>query len=367
MQVSLRVPSCKPVTEIVNFAQRCEAAGFSGLGFVDSHAFLRDVFVVMSHVLQGTERIHVRPAVTCPGPRHTSVIASVAKTVQEFGPDRFELWLGRGGSSSFLVGLAGLSLKETRRAIIQIRDFMAGEWDVYQPAESWQKYGAETGKSRRADRVKLHYGGGTPLPIFLTAGGPLNAGLAGELCDGVLLHPISPSKVDLDALRSSVAEGATRAGRDPDGIRHVLQLEGLVRETNKKAVRAWSPRLVTPLAKPSGQQWLDSLGIEYDISSLKAKLEKAADALVKFYPDNNHIQDWAAAEKVAEVVPFELQEAICGTTAVVGDPDYVTKRMRELEGIGMEHIYLYPAETFSLPEPELRAFEEVIGPALGLV
>ena len=96
MQVDLRIPSSKPVAEIVSFAQRCEDAGFSGLGFVDSHTFLRDVYVVMAQVLQNTERIRVRPAVTCPGPRHTSVIASVAKTVQELGPGRFELWLGRG-------------------------------------------------------------------------------------------------------------------------------------------------------------------------------------------------------------------------------------------------------------------------------
>lgn len=87
MQVDLRIPSNKPVAEIVSFAQRCEDAGFSGLGFVDSHTFLRDVYVVMAQVLQNTERIRVRPAVTCPGPRHTSVIASVAKTVQEhWGP-----------------------------------------------------------------------------------------------------------------------------------------------------------------------------------------------------------------------------------------------------------------------------------------
>ena len=83
MQIDLRIASSKPVSEIVDFARRCEEAGFSGLGFVDSHTFLRDVYVVMAQVLQHTERIRVRPAVTCPGPRHTSVIASVAKTVQE--------------------------------------------------------------------------------------------------------------------------------------------------------------------------------------------------------------------------------------------------------------------------------------------
>ena len=42
MQVDLRIPSSKPVAEIVSFAQRCEDAGFSGKGIVDSHTKLRD-------------------------------------------------------------------------------------------------------------------------------------------------------------------------------------------------------------------------------------------------------------------------------------------------------------------------------------
>ena len=366
MQIDLRIASSKPVSEIVDFARRCEEAGFSGLGFVDSHTFLRDVYVVMAQVLQHTERIRVRPAVTCPGPRHTSVIASVAKTVQELGPDRFELWLGRGGSANFLVGLSGLRLAEIRKAIVEIKAFMAGDWDVYQPAESVQKYGSETGTSKRAEHVRLYHGGGEPLPVYLTASGPLNARLAGELCDGVLIHPVMANEEQIGALRQWVAEGAALAGRQASDVHEVLQMEGLIRDTLKDAVRAWSPRLVTPLAKPSGQEWLNQLGIDYDLSSLKEKLQEAAAKGLTFYPDNNHMEDWQAAEKVAEVIPYELQEALVEKTAIAGDPDLVTRRMKDLEALGIHHIYLYPAESFTLPEHELRAFKEVIGPAFNL-
>ena len=366
MEVDLRVSASQPVSEVVKFCQRCEEAGLSGVGFVDSQAFLRDVFVVMSHVLQGTERLRVRPAVTCPGPRHTSIVASAAKTVQEFGPGRFELWLGRGGSACFLVGLPSLSLAEMRDSIVKIRDFMAGEWDVYHPSESILKYGAETAVARRSDRIRLFHGGGEPVPVFLTAGGRLNARLAGELCDGVLLHPPVPSGAEIAKLRKWVKEGAAKAGRDASEIDEPLQMEGLVRESHKEAVTAWSPRIVTPLAKASGQAWLEQMGIEYDLTPLKPKLEEAAEKLVGFYPDNNHMQDWGAAVKLAEVIPYELQDAIASRVGVIGDPDEVTARMKELEREGVSHIYLYPAETFSFPEPELRAFKEVIGPAFGL-
>ncbi len=336
------------------------------MGFVDSHTFLRDVYVVMAQVLQNTERIRVRPAVTCPGPRHTSVIASVAKTVQELGPDRFELWLGRGGSANFLVGLPGLRLPEIRKAITEIKAFMAGDWDVYQPAESVQKYGSETGTSKRAEHVRLYHGGGELVPVYLTASGPMNARVAGELCDGVLIHPTMPNEEQIRLLRQWVAEGAALAGRQASDVHEVLQMEGLVRDTLKEAVRAWSPRLVTPLAKASGQEWLNRLGIDYDLTSFKDKLQNAADELLTFYPDNNHMEHWQAAEKVAEVVPYELQEALVEKIAIAGDPDLVTRRMKELERLGINHIYIYPAESFTLPEQELRAFKEVIGPAFNL-
>jgi len=155
-------------------------------------------------------------------------------------------------------------------------------------------------------------------------------------------------------------------GRQAVDVTEVLQMEGLVRDTLRQAVRAWSPRLVTPLAKPSGQQWLEQLGIDYDITSIKPKLQDVAAKLLTFYPDNNHMEDWQGAEKVAEVVPYELQEALVDKVSVAGDPDTVTKRMKELEDLGVDHIYMYPAESFSLPEDELRAFKEVIGPAFNL-
>ena len=257
-------------------------------------------------------------------------------------------------------------MAEIRKAIVEIKGFMAGEWDVYQPADSVQKYSSESGISARAEHVRLFHGGGEPIPVYLTAGGPLNARLAGELCDGVLIHPAMVNGEEIGALRKWVGEGAAVAGRPASEVHEVLQMEGLVRDTHREAVRAWSPRLVTPLAKPSGQQWLEQLGIDYDIAPIKPKLQEAAAKLLSFYPDDNHMEDWQGAEKIAEVVPYELQAALVDKVAVAGDPDSVTKPMKELEDLGVDHICLYPAESFSLPEHELRAFKEVIGPAFNL-
>ena len=140
----------------------------------------------------------------------------------------------------------------------------------------------------------------------------------------------------------------------------------LVRDTRKRAVRAWSPNLLPILAGATAEEWLQQRGVDYDIASLKPAIQEAYVAMQAMYPDARHIQDWEAGERLAEVIPHELQEAMGDRIAVLGDPDQVVSRMKEIEALGVDHIYMYPCETFNLPEPELRAFREVIGPAFGI-
>jgi alkanesulfonate monooxygenase SsuD/methylene tetrahydromethanopterin reductase-like flavin-dependent oxidoreductase (luciferase family) len=351
VKVDLRTPPSQPVAKIVAFAQECEEAGFSGCGFNDAQMYFRDTYVVMSHVLANTKRLRVHPALTCPGPRHTSLVASSAKTVQEFGPDRFELWLGRGNAALRMVGIPQLTIKEMRDSITKIKRFMAGEVGVYTPTQTHSK------------QVRLHHGGGTAVPVYVSAAGPIMMRMAGELGDGVLLS--CPLTVEgLASARKLVAEGAARVGKDPSAVHEVVQMRCLIRETRKEAVRAWSPILLRQLARDDAEAWLQERGIDYNLRPLKAELNEAAERLEQLYPDASHYEDPDAAERIASVIPEDLQEAAGDTMAVLGDPEQVAKRMLQLEGLGIEHVYLYPIQTFQLPEPELKAFREVIGPAL---
>jgi len=353
VKVDLRTPPSQPVPEVVRFAQRCEEAGFWGCGFNDAQMYFRDTYVVMSQVLQNTERLHVHPALTCPGPRHTSVIASSAKTVQEFGPERFQLWLGRGNAALRMVGIPQLKVGEMRDSILKIRGFMAGDWGVYEPTQGI------------SDRVQMHHGGGPSVPIYLAARGPKVTRLAGELCEGVLI--VCPLTAEgISRSRRWLAEGAAWADRDVSAVHEVLEVHCLVRDTRKLAVRAWSPNLIPILARPDTEDWLHQRGIDYEIAPIKPMIQDAYAKLAGMYPDPGHIEDWEAGEKLAEVIPYELQEAMGDSMAVLGDPDQVARRFIELSGMGVGHIYMYPVETFRFPEPERRAFQEVIGPALSL-
>lgn len=52
------------------------------------------------------------------------------------------------------------------------------------------------------------------VPIHLAAVNPYMARLAGELCDGLRLHPVATFRYTREVVLPAVAEGAARSGRD---------------------------------------------------------------------------------------------------------------------------------------------------------
>ncbi len=144
----------------------------------------------------------------------------------------------------------------------------------------------------------------------------------------------------------------------------MVEMRCLVRGSREQAVRAWSPNLISILARPTAEQWLNERGIDYDINPLKPKIQESYDTLKTMYADVQHVEDWETAEDLADVIPFELQAAMGDTMAVLGDPDQVAAQMMKLGAIGVEHIYMYAVETFWFPEPERQAFQDVIAKTL---
>jgi 5,10-methylenetetrahydromethanopterin reductase len=347
VRVDLRVPPCRPVAEVVDFCLRAEDAGFSGVGLLDSQHYFRDTFVVMAQVLGATDSLRVHPAVTCPGPRDISVIASAAKTVQELGEERFELWLGRGGTSTRSAGLPRLTIGQMRQALAEIRWLLNGE-----PS------------SARGPTTRLAFGEGRPVPIFMAVAGPLSTRLAAEMCDGVAFRS-APNRSAIEEARGWIAEGADRAHRDPRGIEQWFQMFCVVRNTREDAVRTWSPNLVPLLAKPDAPGWLSSRLPDIRLSKpVTRAIQRAEMTMASLYPDARHAVAWDAAVDIAQAIPFELQEALGDQMAVLGGPALVLSRIQELERMGIQNVFLYPAWTFQLPEPELQGFRDVIGPGL---
>src|SRR6476646_3011016 len=124
MKVYVRVSPFAPVQEVVDFTRRCEAAGFDGVGYLDSQMINRDVFVTMGLAAAATQRIDIVSAVTNPVSRHVSTIASAAATVDDLAPGRVGIWIGRGFSAVNLAGLPYASVKQLRESVTSLRGLL---------------------------------------------------------------------------------------------------------------------------------------------------------------------------------------------------------------------------------------------------
>jgi 5,10-methylenetetrahydromethanopterin reductase len=82
------------------------------------------------------------------------------------------------------------------------------------------------------------------------------------------------------------------------------------------------------------------------------------------YPDLIHAEDWDEAIEKTRWVPDAILKNYCDTFTIIGNADYVLKRVIELEQLGVTNLYIRGFETYSLPEDTLSAFADIIIPAL---
>ena len=335
MQVSIRVPPFAPVPEVTAFTQRCEEAGFDGVGFIDSQMITRDVFVVLAQAAAATARIRLMPAVTNPLTRHVSVLASAALSLDDLAPGRVEIWLGRGFSSLNLVGLPYATVRQLRETVLAYKRLLAGEWDVF-------------------PGVHTRMNGARPVPIYLTASGPKAIQLAGEVADGVMVA-VGTRPEALARARRLVEEGARRAGRDPAAVDIIVCVLTVIRQDREEA-HAWASPLCAGRLSNTG--WLAANGIDARGLATPPELEH-------LYPDLFHAEDWARAMALSAFVPHDLRAAMCDAIGIIGTPEDCLRRLRELADAGFHRVFLQTVGTMNFPETEVRLFGETVRPALG--
>ena len=72
-------------------------------------------------------------------------------------------------------------------------------------------------------------------PVFISAVNRYNCRLAGEVCDGVALHPLTSAKYLNQVIKPNIAEGAAKAGRDPGSV-NLSNSEFVVTGPNQAAI-----------------------------------------------------------------------------------------------------------------------------------
>ncbi len=194
---------------VASLAARAEAAGLESVWLAELD---RSAFVQSAVAISATSRLNVGTAVSLAFPRSPTIAAMTAWDLDELSGDRFMLGLG---AQVKRVMEARFSVRVDHPAA-QLREYVQAVRTV------WRANRGETatyeGDFYRISMPTFH-GPSRPerrdTPVLLAAVGPVLSGVAGEVADGLLGHPLASPRYLRQAVAPRIAEGLARAGRTP--------------------------------------------------------------------------------------------------------------------------------------------------------
>jgi coenzyme F420-dependent glucose-6-phosphate dehydrogenase len=181
--------SCEehPPRELVENARRAEEAGFSFVlisdhfhPWLDAQGHSPFVWSVIGAIAQGTERIRLGTAVTCPLIRmHPALVAHASATAQLLLEGRFFLGVGTGENlNEHILGdrwpRADERLEMLDEALEVIRKLWGGEYETYR------------GKHYTVEQARLYDVPDEPPELIVAAAAPEAAKLAAKWGDGLI-------------------------------------------------------------------------------------------------------------------------------------------------------------------------------------
>lgn len=196
-------------TEVVEAAVAAEERGFDG---VWTHETDGDAFLPVPLAAEHTDRIEIGTRIALAFTRSPMVLAYEAWDLARYSDGRFVLGLGtqvKGHNERrFDVGwdAPGPRLREVVEALRHVFDVFQGEADLDYEGEHYSlSLMTETFNPGPIDHPDI--------PIHIAGINEYNLRLAGELCDGLAMHPFNTPAYAEDVIKPTVAEGADRGDR----------------------------------------------------------------------------------------------------------------------------------------------------------
>lgn len=205
MQIGIFIGGAGPapsVQDIVEQAQRAEAAGFSTFGM--ANIFSHDAMGALTLVGAQTERIELMTAVVPTYPRHPHAMAQQALTVQAAsGGSRFVLGIGL-SHKIVIENMFGYSFDRPARHMTEYLDVLLPLLDGGQVQTDGEQYrGAINIDVPDAEK---------PVSCMLAAMGPAMLRLAGARTDGTILWMTAAGVVE-SYIAPTINQAAEAAGR----------------------------------------------------------------------------------------------------------------------------------------------------------
>lgn len=224
----------RPMTQIPALVGDVEAAGFDGLWFTESG---RSAYTGCAAAALAAQHLDIGTAVALAFPRSPMVTAQLAWELADATRGRFVLGLGTQVKAHIerRYGIPfdhpGSRLREYVEALRAIFRAFQGEAPLDFHGQFWS-----------FDLLPSTWSPGPmdypQVPIYVAAVRPWMARMAGEVADGIHVHPFHSPRYLEQVVFPSLHEGAVASGRDPKEVAVVCPVMASVGDTEEEIARA---------------------------------------------------------------------------------------------------------------------------------
>lgn len=233
MKVDLFVGGMK-LQDVQTYAREAEDLGFGGMVMTEGG---RTAYLSVAAAALATERLEFNTGVALAFTRSPMVTAGIAWELAEASEGRFSLGLGtqvrahieRRYSAEFQP--PGPRMREHVEAIRHI-------WDCFQNGTKLSYEGEYinlTLLNGQWSAGRIDY---PDIPLYISAVGPYMLKLAGELCDGVHVHPFHSRDYIDGFVLPKLAEGALKSGRDVDDVKLTIPVMTVIGDSEEERAKA---------------------------------------------------------------------------------------------------------------------------------
>lgn len=313
------------VERTVSAVRVADQAGFDSIWLTEDPDGW-DAFAVLGALSRETEQIRLGTGVTNPYIRHPNLIAASVATIDRLSGARAFLGLGRGQPEWYRTALGievGSPLAALEAAVKLLRQWWQPPYIAFGeppfPVNGWER-----------SLVPL----GSP-PIYLAAVGDKALDLAGRVADGVRFNELA-SPGYLRAAIERVKRSAREAGRDAEALSFFVHPSLVVTDDRERELERKKATIAMIHVLPGMDRQLESPGI--DVQAIMAevrRLMRTDEVLARGggFSELRRAGDLPAARRA---IPLELVDRV----AIVGPAPYVRDRLRELQELGVTHIFL---------------------------
>ena len=207
----LNTSNLKGVAEEAAWA---ENMGYDGLCTEDA---AHDPMLPLMMAASKTSRVTLEPRVAIAFPRSPMVLAYTARDLQDYSGGRFRLGLGTQvkGHIQRRFSTEWTSPGPRMREYVQS---LHAIWKSWETGDILSYHGEHYNFSLMTPFFSPGRSEQPRPPVFISAVNPYNCRVAGEICDGIALHPITSPKYLKEVIKPGLAAGAAIANRDPSDI-----------------------------------------------------------------------------------------------------------------------------------------------------